>query len=197
MQRRSHPRTLQPLTRNNIILLQRLSWNTNGSVLAVGGVSNTRSSDDKQGSQVQFYSPFGAHLRTLRIPGSRLSGLTWEGGGLRMALAVDSHIYFANVRPDYKWGYFANTLVYAYNQYDRLESVVVFYNAATGEKVTKFVKNVLHLCAQGEFCALVTRVDDDASSAAVQQYLVILCNAIGSPVEIKFAVFHFAVQPLI
>lgn len=105
-----------------------------------------------------------------------------------MALAVDSFIYFANVRPDYKWGYFANTLVYAFNQYDRPESIVVFYNTATSEKVTKYVKNLLHVCAQGEFCALVTRVDEDATAGAVQQYLIILCNAIGSPVEIKFAV---------
>jgi WD repeat-containing protein 35 len=160
-------------------------------VLAVGGVSLTRGSEDKQGSQVQFYSPFGAHLRTLRIPGSRLSGLTWEGGGLRMALAIDSFIYFANVRPDYKWGYFANTLVYAYTHYERPESVVVFYNATTGEKVTKYVKNLLHVCAQGEFCALVTRVDEDAAAGAAQQYLIILCNAIGSPVEIKCAVHLF------
>jgi hypothetical protein len=73
-------------------------------------------------------------------------------------------------------------------RYDRAESVVVFYNATTGEKVTKFVKNLLHLCAQGEFCALVTRVDEEVAAAAVQQYLIILCNAIGSPVEIKCAV---------
>ena len=72
-------------------------------------------------------------------------------------------------------------------RYDRAESVVVFYNATTGEKVTKFVKNLLHLCAQGEFCALVTRVDEEVAAAAVQQYLIILCNAIGSPVEIKCA----------
>ena len=27
---------------------------------------------------------------------------SWEGGSLRIALAVDSFIYFANIRPDYK-----------------------------------------------------------------------------------------------
>jgi len=172
-------------------LYQRLSWNTNGSVLAVGGVSMSRGPEDKQASQVQFYSPFGAHLRTLRVPGSRLSGLTWESGGLRMALAVDSFIYFANVRPDYKWGYFANTLVYAYNQYDRPESIVVFYNVTTGEKVIKYVKNLLHVCTQGEFCALVTRVDEDSAAGSIQQYLIILCNAIGSPVEIKYVLHAF------
>ena len=46
-----------------------------------------------------------------------------QGGGLRIALAVDSYIYFANIRPDYKWGYFAGTLVYAFNKLDRAEQV--------------------------------------------------------------------------
>jgi WD repeat-containing protein 35 len=106
---------------------------------------------------------------------------------------VDSYIYFANVRPDYKWGYFSDTLVYAYNQYDRPESIVVFYNTVTGEKYTKYVKNLLHVCAHGEFCALITRVDEDLSSAAVTQYIIILCNAIASPVELKCA----PVQPFL
>lgn len=31
-----------------------------------------------------------------------MTGVAWEGGGLRIALAVDSYIYFANIRLDYK-----------------------------------------------------------------------------------------------
>lgn len=50
---------------------------------------------------VQFYNYNGEHLRTLRVPGNGINGITWEGNGLRLALAVDSFIYFTNVRPDY------------------------------------------------------------------------------------------------
>lgn len=42
------------------------------------------------------------HLRTLKVHGKQMTGVSWEGGGLRIALAVDSYIYFANIRPDYK-----------------------------------------------------------------------------------------------
>ena len=42
------------------------------------------------------------HLHTLRVPGKKLTSLAWETTSLRMALAVDSFIYFANVRHDYK-----------------------------------------------------------------------------------------------
>lgn len=49
-------------------------------------------------SFLQFYTPFGEHLRTLKVPGKQISACAWEGGSLRIALAVDSFIYFANIR---------------------------------------------------------------------------------------------------
>ncbi|XP_012508519.1 PREDICTED: WD repeat-containing protein 35 [Propithecus coquereli] len=59
-----------------------IQWNHIGSVLAVAGSQK--------------------HLGTLKVPGKQMSGLSWEGGGLKIALAVDSFIYFANIRPNYK-----------------------------------------------------------------------------------------------
>lgn len=49
-----------------------------------------------------FFFVFKQHLRTLKVPGKQMTGVAWEGGGLRIGLAVDSYIYFANIRPDYK-----------------------------------------------------------------------------------------------
>ena len=47
---------------------------------------------------LQFYTPYGEHLRTLKVPGKQITACAWEGGSLRIALAVDSFIYFANIR---------------------------------------------------------------------------------------------------
>ena len=49
-------------------------------------------------------------------------------GSLRVALAVDSFIYFANIRPDYKWGYYSDTLVYAFLKPDILDTCIVFWD---------------------------------------------------------------------
>ena len=49
----------------------------------------------------QFYLT-QQHLHTLRVPGKNLSALSWEANSLRLAIAVDSFIYFANIRHDYK-----------------------------------------------------------------------------------------------
>lgn len=49
-----------------------------------------------------LFSFSNKHLRTLKVPGKQISALSWEGSGLKIALAVDSYIYIANIRPDYK-----------------------------------------------------------------------------------------------
>ena len=78
-----------------------VQWNHCGSVIAIGG-SQKAANLDKDVNIVQFYTPTGEHLRTLKVPGKDLRSLSWEGGSLRISLAVDSFIYFANIRPDYK-----------------------------------------------------------------------------------------------
>ena len=42
------------------------------------------------------------HLKTLKIPGNKLKACSWEGNSLRIVIAIDSYIYFANIRPSYK-----------------------------------------------------------------------------------------------
>lgn len=54
----------------------RVKWNTSGTVLAVAG--SQTSADMREASMVQFYSPTGVHLRTLRVPGTGINALSWE-----------------------------------------------------------------------------------------------------------------------
>lgn len=161
----------------------QMRWNTQGSVLAISGTKNTTGQNGEQKAiqMVQFYSPFGKHLRTLKVPGSGITSLSWEGGSLRLALAVDSYIYFANIRPDYEWGYFANTLVYSFNKPDRAENCVAFWDTVSDERHIKYVKQLIAIRASGENCVFATRTDDSSG-----QFILILCNAIGSPVDSKY-----------
>ena len=52
------------------------------------------------------------------------------------ALAVDSHIFFASIKPDYLWAYFAQTLVYAVLKPERNEHAVVFWDTQSDERYT-------------------------------------------------------------
>jgi len=161
----------------------QMRWNTQGSVLAISGTKSnkTAAGEMKDTQMVQFYNPFGKHLRTLKVPGSGITSLSWEGGSLRLALAVDSYIYFANIRPDYEWGYFGNMLVYSFSKPDRSENCVCFWDTVSEERHIKYVKQLIAIRAAGENCVFATKTDD-----ASGQYILILCNAIGSPVDSKY-----------
>jgi len=160
-----------------------LRWDPNGQVVAIAGMQQQQqgAAADREVGVVQFYAPMGQHLRTLRVPGNNLRSISWEGNGLRLALAVDSHIFFANIRPDYLWGYFSHTLVYAVLKKERSEHVVVFWDTQSDEKYTKYIKHVMHICSSDEYCVLVTKADDSSG-----QYIIIVCNDIGSPVDSKY-----------
>ncbi|KAB1266977.1 WD repeat-containing protein 35 [Camelus dromedarius] len=97
-----HENDQNPVLINADMYVVSIQWNHTGSVLAVAG-SQEANTQDKDVNVVQFYTPFGVHLGTLKVPGKQISALSWEGGGLKIALAVDSFIYFANIRPDYKF----------------------------------------------------------------------------------------------
>jgi len=119
-------------------------------------------------------------------------------------MAVGYHVYFANVRPDYKWSVFGDTIVYAFAKPDRDEQCLVFWDTESGDRHEKYLKHLLgvHAAPDGDHCLVVTRADDGsaaasmkgglvsglgvAGSAAAGQYLLVLFDAIGSPVETRF-----------
>eukprot|EP00056_Hartaetosiga_gracilis_P003229 m.61099 g.61099 ORF g.61099 m.61099 type:complete len:1163 (+) comp11378_c0_seq1:91-3579(+) len=153
-------------------------WNNNGTVLAVAGSQDT---GDTTTCAVQFYTPHGEHLRTLKVPGKVISAISWEVGGLKLAITVDHFIYFSNVRPDYRWGYFNGTVVYAFNKQERADHCVVFWDIKMNGRTVKYVKNLIGIAACGEYCVLSTKANDNSG-----QYILILCNAIGTPIMSKY-----------
>jgi len=76
----------------------KLEWATNGTMLALAGTYGSPA-DGREVAMVQFYNPHGQLLRTLKVPGGGIQSVSWEGGSLRIALAVDTFIYFADIQP--------------------------------------------------------------------------------------------------
>ncbi|XP_077008272.1 WD repeat-containing protein 35 isoform X1 [Tamandua tetradactyla] len=175
-----HENDQNPVLIDTGMYVVSIQWNHTGSVLAVAG-SQKAVTQDKDVNTVQFYTPFGEHLGTLKVPGKQMSALSWEGGGLKIALAVDSFIYFANIRPDYKWGYCSNTVVYAYTRPDRPEYCVVFWETKNNEKYVKYVKSLISITTCGDFCILATKADENHP-----QFVLVLCNSIGTPLDPKY-----------
>ena len=196
-----------PVLIDSRLHVNNIKWNSNGTLLAITGTSMDAPATNNTAppSEVQFYTCLGKYSTTLRIPGGgNIASITWEGSGLRLALAVESFIYFANVRPQYRWCSFGDTVVYSFAKPGRDEQCVIFWNTKTNEKYTKYVRNLLAMQGSGEHCVLISIADDDTANnndantptptsnkPNTRQYVVILCNAIGSPVDSK----HINVYP--
>ena len=129
---------------------------------------------------------------------------------MRIALAVDSFIYFANIRPNYKWTYFANTVVYTFPRPDKSETDVVFWNIKSNEvikrekllkssltfSILKFQRNTKHvprlfaIASSSDHCVLATPQSDESAmtvpgAAAEYPHVLSLCNSLGTTVDTK------------
>ncbi|XP_022212220.2 WD repeat-containing protein 35 isoform X1 [Drosophila obscura] len=183
-------------------------WNHDGSVLAICGTSleATVAPAQRDNNQVCFYSPLGRIYRTLKVPGSDITSLSWEGKSLRIAMAVDSFIYFANIRPDYIWCYFEKTVVFLNSHSssgngvrETPMSVITFWNTVSNQSFLKEVEPTLCLAASSEHCVLgvecvssnikeiaLSTLENRSNAADDRVYQLLLCNSIGTTVDSKY-----------
>ncbi|XP_063529185.1 WD repeat-containing protein 35 [Cydia strobilella] len=120
-------------------------WNHNGTVLAAAGCTSD------QTNVVQFFSAYGEHIRTLRVPGGAMRSLSWEKRSLRLAIAIDSFIYFANVKPDHKYAFYGNTLAYVSGT-----ETVTFWDTVTLQSWMNHIPDVIDMCGADEYCVIAT-----------------------------------------
>ncbi|XP_045482678.1 WD repeat-containing protein 35 isoform X2 [Harmonia axyridis] len=166
---------------NTGMAIVHCSWNHNGSLIAITGKQMI---EEKFANLVQFYNPFGEHLRTLKVPGMSISSCVWEGGSLRVALAVDSSIYFANIRPDYKWCCFKNTLVYTSCKMQKPGMYLTFWDIANDQVHNQHISALLAIAGCEDHC--VISVPSDSAEETGGKYGLILCNTVGTPVDGKY-----------
>ncbi|GAA50751.1 WD repeat-containing protein 35 [Clonorchis sinensis] len=186
-----HHGDTDPILLDTGIEIACAAWNENGSLLAVAGVqkniglSNVSAGKctERDINVVQFYSAFGEHLRSLCLPGKFLTSCAWEGSGsLRLALTVDSFIYFANLRPDYKWAYCntANTIIYSFARAGSQATFVVFWNVKRNLTRMISVNQLTHICAAEDYACLVCKNEPVGSGSTLT-----LCNAMGISLDSK------------
>lgn len=175
-------------------------WNENGTILGVCGMKNNAS--DKETNHVMFFSAFGQHLRTLKIPGREITSLSWEGkSNCRIALGVDSFIYFANIRLDYMWCYFNKTVAFIestnpnHQSMDPNQNMVIFWDTKGNQTTSKVVDYVLGIHSSGEHCVITCEtqkiIPKDTNivvetSFKDQMYQLIICNSLGTTVDSKY-----------
>lgn len=57
---------------------------------------------------------------------------------------------------------------------------IIFWDTTINEKHVKYMKRLKRIEANGDYCVLITKLEDSAD-----KYLIVLCNAVGCPLEQK------------
>ncbi len=131
----------EPFVFNSQMRIKLLRWNPTGTYIAIAGTKMDKS--QRKFGVISFYNNQGVNLRTLVVPNSEnVDGISWDGIGLKLVIALGSSIYFADIKPYYKWGYMTDTVVFGYQKEDRIDFCVIFYNVKTGQQKKKYIKNL-------------------------------------------------------
>lgn len=90
---------LEPVLLRTQLSITCCSWDSKGEIIAIGGTSivgKQKYEDKEQQGQtskavnmIQFYDNYGTFLRSVRIPGEKISSITFEKTGLRMYVHVN------------------------------------------------------------------------------------------------------------
>ncbi|KAK6762081.1 hypothetical protein RB195_022977 [Necator americanus] len=133
-------------------------WCPNGNFFAVTG--QQLNMPVQESCVVHVVTAFGVKLSSLQILCSSLTGCSWDSTGVRLALSAENLIWFAKVRPRYKWGYCGHTVVYSYERIERGDYRVAFYETKLDELYSKPVQQLEQLATGRNYCIIASRQED-------------------------------------
>jgi hypothetical protein len=114
-----------------------LSWNHNGSILAVIG-------HDCQSKQVKvmFYTPNLVLVNTLDLQITTKSHISWEGSGQRICVASESSLYFLSVK--YAQPKVSNTTHLIMTRTTAKQSYLSIIDVQRGDSTMHPTSNLIH-----------------------------------------------------
>ena len=160
------------IIKTNLQNVNKAEWNLTGDVFAISGFLK----DESGKNGVSFYSDKGELIKVLKAP-EPIICFCWDANGTKIALETQSTIYYGLVKPNYKWCYFSDTLVYSYLS-EQDHHTLVFWNTKLNKFNYKYIKHMIDICARNPFCLITAQISDN-------NFLLILANSIGSPVDNK------------
>ncbi|RCN35491.1 WD domain, G-beta repeat protein [Ancylostoma caninum] len=140
-------------------------WCPNGNFFAVTG--QQLDMPTQESSVVHVVTAYGVKLSSLQMHCSSLTGCSWDPTGVKLALCAENLIWFANVRPRYKWGYCGHTVVYSFERVDRGDYRVVFYESKLDESYSKPVRQLEQLATGQDYCIIANRQEDSLGKVSL------------------------------
>ncbi|CAG7833859.1 unnamed protein product [Allacma fusca] len=154
-------------------------WSPNGQYFAIGGTPLNRPPGERKPGdfdQVNIFSAFGSFLQTIKIPGTPCLSLAWDALSLRLALGAGANIFFANLRPSYKFAlYGPGILAYAFSRPDGT-SHMGFWDQTKQLTTQEIPGKAVDVKGNDDHCAIL-------SLSSSGSYNITILNSVGAPVD--------------
>ena len=106
------------------------AWNPSGEYLAICGYGGDPSVGERvhgsKGNLVNFFDSKGKNVFSLKLPGKgRISGQSWEGSGMRLAIVIGGCIHLVSVKYKDKWASDRKRIVFVPKTTKHTQKVVI------------------------------------------------------------------------
>ena len=112
---------INPIILNTNLTISSCKWCPNGRFIALSGFSNDKDqiNEVSMACIVKFFNTSGAEIHFLSFPideggTTYITAMSWEGNGLRLGVTIGSMLYLSNIKRYNLWGYFEDTIIYAF-----------------------------------------------------------------------------------
>ncbi|KAL1244860.1 WD repeat-containing protein [Trichinella spiralis] len=146
-------RDKEPVSANLPIRVITAKWNPSGTVLAL--VAEKPELPTGERSMIYFINSLGEPIHTLKVPGTEARSCSWDSAGLRLVIAADYSIILTNIRMEYKWKYFSDTVVYSFISSESKDTCIAFWDTKSNEVHFKHVKELDFIDACKEYALIV------------------------------------------
>ncbi|XP_046911602.2 intraflagellar transport protein Oseg4 isoform X2 [Dermatophagoides farinae] len=169
-----------------------IEWNYNGDMFAVTGSTGNK-------NFIKIYNDQAQLLTVTKIPGNEVYDCSWEKNSRKLVLAVDSFMYFANLKCRISWCFLSNSIAFLRNNFDdeqKKKRSLMFWELKTNKRNERSADNFIQMACWHHYCVVVDKMDklqsnnnknntleNNQSSSNKDVYCLNLYNSIGTLID--------------
>lgn len=161
------------------------AWNPSGEYIALCGYGVPPSGERVNVSKrnvVKFFDSTGKQVFSLKLPGKgRISGQTWEGNGMRLAIVIEGCIHLVCVKSEDKWAFDRKRMIFV-PKTKHTQKVVIKDSDNETTHIKSLNGNVIAIHMVGDKIGIVTKgstIKDEESDEKKEVSEAMLCDESG------------------
>ncbi|KPM10796.1 hypothetical protein QR98_0093590 [Sarcoptes scabiei] len=118
---------------------------------------------------LKIYNNNAELLSMIKVPGNEIFDCSWAKHGLKLALAVDSSMYFVSLKPKLSWCLLTESLIFLHQQQQldpksncpTIMKTLIFWELKTNKRYKRRLDNFVQMTSSQHYCCSVVRMIDD------------------------------------